>query len=95
MLASEAARTFEAMKGTLIRTFPGQYALVCGRRLMGVFKHVDEAMGACSRLFDDDELEPGTPILISEIALQVSVRVYATPIKRTKGKGTPASAVAR
>jgi hypothetical protein len=82
MLASEAARTFEAMKDDLIRSFPGQYALVCGRRLVGVFRHVDEAMGATSRLFDDDDLEPGTPILISEIAHQVSVRVFATPFKR-------------
>jgi hypothetical protein len=90
MLASEAARTFEAMKEDLIRSFPGQYALVCGRRLVGVFKHVDDAMGACSRLFDDDALEPGTPILISEIAIQVSVRVFATPFKRTS-----ATAVAR
>jgi len=82
MLASEAARTFEAMKDDLIRSFPGQYALVVGHRLMGVYKHVDEAMGACSRLFEDDELPAGTPILISEIALRVSVRVFATPFKR-------------
>jgi hypothetical protein len=83
MLASDAARTFEAMKDDLIRSFPGQFALVCGTRLIGVFRHVDEAMGACSRLFDDDELPPGTPILISEIALRVSVRVFATPFRRT------------
>jgi hypothetical protein len=90
MLASEAARTFEAMKDDLIRSFPGQYALVCGRRLVGVFHHVDEAMTACSRLFEDAQLEPGTPILISEIAHQVSVRVFATPFKRQA-----AAAVAR
>ena len=83
MLASDASRTFEAIKEDLLRSFPGQYALVCGQRLVGVFKHVDEAMGACSRLFDDDQLEPGTPILISEIALRVSVRVFATPFRRT------------
>ena len=83
MLASDASRTFEAIKEDLLRSFPGQYALVCGQRLVGVFKHVDDAMGACSRLFDADELEPGTPILISEIALQVSVRVFATPFKRS------------
>jgi hypothetical protein len=82
MLASDAARTFEAMKEDLLRSFPGQYALVCGQRLVGVFKHVDDAMGACSTLFDEDQLEPGTPILISEIALQVSVRVFAQPFKR-------------
>jgi hypothetical protein len=82
MLASDAARTFEAMKEELLRTFPGQYALVCGARLMGVFRHVDEAMVAASRLFDDEALEPGTPILISEIAARVSVRVLASPYKR-------------
>lgn len=82
MLASDAARTFESMKEELLRTFPGQYALVCGERLMGVYRHVDEAMVAASQLFDDDALAPGTPILISEIAARVSVRVLATPYKR-------------
>ncbi len=82
MLASEAARTFEAMKAELIRTFPGQFALVCGKRLVGVFVHVDEAMAAVSRLFEDDDLAPGTPILITEIAVRSSVRVFATPYKR-------------
>jgi hypothetical protein len=82
MLASESARTFEAMKNDLIRSFPGQFALVCGQRLVGVYARVDEAMGAASRLFDDDQLAPGTPILISEIALRASVRVLATPYRR-------------
>jgi hypothetical protein len=82
MFASESARTFEAMKDELIRSFPGQFALVCGRRLVGVYAKVDEAMGAASALFDDDELPQGTPILISEIALRASVRVLATPYKR-------------
>jgi hypothetical protein len=91
MLASDAARTFEAMKDDLIRSFPGQYALLCGTRLIGVFKHVDDAMGACSQLFDDDDLPPGTPILISEIAERVSVRVFATPFRRP---GAPAAATA-
>jgi hypothetical protein len=83
MLASESARTFEAMKDELIRSFPGQFALVCGARLVGVYSKVDEAMGAAGRLFDDDSLPQGTPILISEIALRASVRVLATPYKRT------------
>jgi len=83
MLASESARTFEAMKDELLRSFPGQYALVCGPRLMGVFRSVDEAMGAASRLFEHDDLPAGTPVLISEIAARASVRVLATPYKRT------------
>ena len=82
MFASESARTFEAIRDELIRTFPGQFALVCGQRLIGVYKYADEAMGAASQLFDDDELPPGTPILVSEIALRSSVRVLATPYKR-------------
>ena len=77
------------MKDDLIRSFPGQYALVCGQRLIGVFRHVDDAMGAASRLFDDDQLAPGTPILISEIALRVSVRVFATPFKRSGSAVVP------
>jgi hypothetical protein len=82
MFASESARTFEAMKDDLLRSFPGQYALVCGHRLMGVYRSVDDAMGAASKVFDDADLPPGTPILISEIAVRASVRVLATPYKR-------------
>jgi hypothetical protein len=82
MLASESARTFEAMKDELIRSFPGQFALVCGARLVGVYSKVDEAMGAAARLVDDETLQQGTPILISEIAVRASVRVLATPYKR-------------
>ena len=82
MLASESARTFEAMKDELIRSFPGQFALVCGARLAGVYSTVDEAMGAAARLVDDETLQQGTPILISEIAARASVRVLATPYKR-------------
>jgi hypothetical protein len=90
MFASESARTFEAIKDELIRTFPGQFALVCGQRLIGVYKYADEAMGAASKLFDDDELPPGTPILVSEIALRATVRVLATPYKRRAADGTVA-----
>ncbi|MDB4981062.1 MAG: hypothetical protein JWM82_1814 [Myxococcales bacterium] len=85
MLASESARTFEAMKDDLLRSFPGQFALVCGRRLMGVFVSPDEAMTAASKLFETNDLPPGTPILISEIAVRSSIRVLATPYKRPTG----------
>ncbi|HVZ72621.1 MAG TPA: hypothetical protein VHJ20_09620 [Polyangia bacterium] len=88
MLASESARTFEAMKAQLIRSFPGQYALVCGRRLVGVYASPDDAMMAASRLFESNDLPQGTPILISEIAVQASIRVLATPYRRA----TPALA---
>jgi hypothetical protein len=81
MFTSEAARAFEAMKDDLLRSFPGQYALVCGRRLMGIYPTVDEAMVAASTAFED-YLPAGVPILITEIAVQASVRVMATPYRR-------------
>jgi hypothetical protein len=87
MFASESARTFEAIKDELIQSFPGQYALVCGQRLVGVYKHADEAMGAAAKLFDNDELPAGTPILVSQIALRATVRVLATPYKRRAPDG--------
>jgi hypothetical protein len=84
MFASESARTFEAMKAELLKTFPGQYALVCGHRLMGVYRSADEAMDAAYKLFAADELPAGTPILVSEIALRASVRVLATPYRTAR-----------
>jgi hypothetical protein len=82
MPSSQAARAFDAMKADLLRGFPGQFALVCGPRLMGVYESLDDALAATSRLFDDDDLPPGVPILISEIAARASVRVVATPYRR-------------
>jgi len=86
MLTTEAARTFEAMKDDLLRSFPGQFALVCGPRLMGVYRNVDEALLAASCAFDADDLPDGAPILISEIAAagasRAAVRVMATPYRR-------------
>ena len=90
MFASESARTFEAIKDELIRSFPVQFALICGQRLVGVYAHADEALGAASKLFDDDELPAGTPILVSEIAMRASVRVLATPYKRRAADGVTA-----
>jgi hypothetical protein len=84
MLASESARTFEAMKEELLRSFLGQYALVCGRRLMGVFRTADEAMSAAAKLFDQQDVPAGTPILITEIAVRASMRVLATPYRSVK-----------
>jgi hypothetical protein len=89
MHTSEAARTFEAMKDDLLRSFPGQFALVCGRRLMGVYETVDDALLAASRAFDADDLPPGVPILISEIAARASVRVLATPYRRAEAHRPP------
>jgi len=78
------------INGTQLSTAITALVLVCGQRLIGVFKLAEEAMGAASKLFDDDELPAGTPILVSEIALRASVRVLATPYKRRAVDGVTA-----
>jgi|SRR5579872_6190678 len=79
---TDEARVFEAMKDDLLRLYPGRFAVVCGRKLMGVFVSVDDALLATCRVFDDGGIPEGAPILISEIAEAVSVRVMATPSSR-------------
>lgn len=79
---SEEARVFESMKDDLLRTAPGRFAVVCGRRLIGVFESIDQALLATSHIFDAGGLAAGAPILISEIAEKVQVRVMATPTAR-------------
>ena len=80
--ATDEAAVFESMKDELLRSFPGRFAVICGRRLVGVFASVEEAMGATSRAFDAGQLAAGAPILISEIAEKVTIRVLASPQSR-------------
>jgi hypothetical protein len=92
MLAStEESRTFDAMKADLLRSCPGGFALIAGKRLLGVFKSVDEAMVAASEAFDGDTLPAGAPIMISEIAERVTVRVMATPQRKAGAAPSPVS----
>jgi hypothetical protein len=79
----EEQRTFDAMQSELVRSAPGRFAVVCGPRLLGVFDSVDAALLASSRAFDTMNLPEGAPLLISEIAENVSVRVVARPYTRT------------
>ena len=87
--ASEEERTFETMKPELVRSQRGRFAVICGSRLLGVFESIDDALLASSPAFDAGELPEGRPVLISEIAETVSVRVTARPYARP-----PATAVA-
>ncbi|HEY4185647.1 MAG TPA: hypothetical protein VGP07_11285 [Polyangia bacterium] len=78
-IVSEEQRAFEAMQPELVRSHPGQFAVLCGSGLMGIFETVDEALLASSREFDAGKLPEGAPIFISEIAERVSLRVTARP----------------
>ena len=91
LASSQEARTFESLKAELLRSSPGQFAAVCGKKLLGVFASVDEALQAASDAFDADTLPAGAPILITEIAHKVSVRVMATPQQKAKTALAPVS----
>jgi len=92
---TDEARVFEAMKDDLLRSHPGRFAVVCGEKLVGVFKTVDEALLATCRVFDGGGIPEGAPILISEIAQTVSVRVMATPsIEGRRGRAAASIAAA-
>jgi hypothetical protein len=84
LASSEEARTYESLKSELLRSSPGQFAAVCGKKLLGVFSSVDDALQAASDAFDADKLPAGAPILITEIAEKVSLRVMATPQQKAK-----------
>ncbi len=79
---SQAQRMFESMQPDLVRSDPGRFAVVCGDGLLGVYSSIDEALLACSVAFDARTLPEGAPVLITEIAERVSVRVMARPYRR-------------
>jgi len=81
-------QVFEALRPDLVRTDPGRFAVVCGGQLLGIFESVDEAFSASSRAFDAGQLPEGAPVLISEIAEQISVRVLARPVLRAATGGS-------
>ena len=83
---------FESLRPDLVRSDPGRFAVVCGEKLLGIFESVDEALSASSRAFDAGQLPEGAPLLITEIAERVSVRVTAHPVPRA---GVPASGSVR
>ncbi|HEY2903213.1 MAG TPA: hypothetical protein VGL59_21705 [Polyangia bacterium] len=91
---TEEARVFEAMKDDLLRLYPGRFAVVCGEVLVGVFPSVDDALLATFGVFDDGKIPAGAPILISEIAKTVSVRVMATPSSKVGARVPGLSAAA-
>ena len=84
--AAVEQEVFEAMKPDLVKEHPGHFAVLCGRRLLGIFETVDEALVASSRAFDAGKLPEGATLFISEIADEVSLRVTARPYSKTEAK---------
>jgi hypothetical protein len=85
----QSFEAFDMMKDDLLRLHPGGFAVICGRRLVGTFGSVEDAMAATSRAFDAGALPPGASILISQIAAKVTIRVMATPHTRAAATAQP------
>ncbi len=82
LTASDETETFDACKTELLASHPGQFALVCGRRLLGVCSSLEDALQQAAVAFDEGRLQDGAPILISEIAEPVRVRVIAEQLAK-------------
>lgn len=76
---SQETRYFDSCKAELLERYAGQFAVVCGRRLLGVFSSLEQALKEAAGEFGRGALEDGAPILISEIAEKARVRVIAEP----------------
>ena len=79
--AQQETNYFDTCKHALLDRYAGQFAVVCGRRLMGVHASLELALKAASDAFSSGGLADGAPILINEIGEAPRVRVVAQPKK--------------
>jgi hypothetical protein len=77
--ARDESRFFDSCKPQLLERYAGQFAVVCGRKLIGVHTSLEQALKAAADAFGDGLLEEGAPILISEISEDSKLRVIAEP----------------
>ena len=75
--ATEETAFFECCKQALFDEHSGKFAVVCGRRLVGVHNSLDLALKAAAEAFGDGDLSDGAPVLINEIGEAPRVRVVA------------------
>jgi hypothetical protein len=75
--ASEETAFFDSCKQELLDEHSGKFAVICGRKLVGVHTSLDLALKAAADAFGEGELCDGTPVLINEIGEAPRVRVVA------------------
>jgi hypothetical protein len=75
--ATEETAFFNSCKQALLDEHSGKFAVVCGRRLVGVHTSLDLALKAAADAFGDGDLTDGAPVLINEIGEAPRVRVVA------------------
>jgi len=77
LTATEETAFFDSCKQELLDEHSGKFAVVCGRRLVGVHNSLDLALKAAADAFADGDLTDGSPVLINEIGEPPRVRVVA------------------
>ncbi|MBN2574267.1 MAG: hypothetical protein JXP73_06860 [Deltaproteobacteria bacterium] len=75
--ATEETAYFDSCKQELLDEHSGKFAVVCGRRLVGVHNSLDLALKAAANAFGEGDLAEGAPVLINEIGEAPRVRVIA------------------
>jgi hypothetical protein len=78
-MGSDEPGFFGLTRAELVARYAGQFAVVCGRKLMGVHSSLEQALEAAAELFGGGGFEEGAPILISEIAAETKLRLVAEP----------------
>ena len=84
LLATEETAFFNSCKQALLDEHSGKFAVVCGRRLVGVHPSLDLALKAAAIAFGDGNLTDGAPVLINEIGEAPRVRVVAQARRPTR-----------
>jgi hypothetical protein len=72
-------RFFDVQKPELLERYAGQFAVVCGRKLVGLHASLELALKAAADAFGQGLMEDGAPILISEIGENARLRAVAEP----------------
>jgi hypothetical protein len=75
--ATEETAFFDSCKQELLDEHSGKFAVVCGRRLVGIHNSLDLAFKAAADAFGAGDLSDGAPVLINEIGEAPRVRVIA------------------
>lgn len=78
MVAGEP-RFFDVQRPDLRERYAGQFAVVCGRKLVGVHASLELALAAAADAFSQGLLEEGAPILVSEIGATTTLCAVAEP----------------
>ena len=83
--SNDESRFFDSCNPQLLERYAGQFAVVCGRKLIGVHTSLDRALQAAADAFAEGRLDDGVPVLISEISDETKLRVVAEPRPAARG----------